>query len=309
MRQKKHGLIHKGIALLLGGALVFGCVPSYGPAVSSAAEAVSDEDRKAVAKDLNALKFTSSQIISDLELPTQGENGSSISWVSSKEDAIATNGKVTRPSAGSPDAEVALEATVSMGTLSEKKVFSFTVLAENSMASIKQFFMNEVEVTDAYYQAAQDSDIEFLKKFENDRLLSRFRETAGVDTKGEKPYGGWEDSNLGGHCVGHYLSACAQAIQATGDAELKEKLDSIISGLKECQDKLGTGFLFGAKVNQPDNVEYQFDVLEGKAKGDIWVPWYNMHKMLAGLVDTYSIREMKRRLRLLKISEHGCITV
>lgn len=300
MRQKKHRLIRRGIALLLGGALVLGCIPSYGPTVSSAAEAVSDEDRQAVAQDLNALKFTSSQITSDLELPTQGENGSSISWVSSKEDAIATNGKVTRPSAGSPDAEVALEATVSMGTLSEKKVFSFTVLAENSMADIKQFNLDDVVVTDAYYQAAQDSDIEFLKKFENDRLLSRFRETAGVDTKGEKPYGGWEDSNLGGHCVGHYLSACAQAIRATGDAELKEKLDAVISGLKECQDALGTGFLFGAKVNKPENVEYQFDVLEGKAKGDIWVPWYNMHKMLAGLVDTYKYTGNEEALTVAK---------
>jgi len=28
-------------------------------------------------------------------------------------------------------------------------------------------------------------------------------------------------------------------------------------------------------------------ILEGKKKGETWVPWYNMHKVLAGLVDTY----------------------
>lgn len=287
MRKSKHRLLKKGVALLLGGALVFGCVPQMGTSVSDAAEAVSDETRNAVRQDLNSLKFQSDQITANLELPTKGENGSTISWVSSKGDVIATNGTVTRPSAGSPDAEVALEATVSMGTLSEKKVFSFTVLAENSIANIKQFDLDQVEVIDPYYLAAQDSDIEFLLKFDNDRLLSRFRETAGLDTNGAKPYGGWEDSNLGGHCVGHYLSACAQGVKATGNQELKQKLDEVISGLKECQDALGTGFLFGAKVNKPENVEYQFDVLEGKAKGDTWVPWYNMHKMLAGLVDTY----------------------
>ena len=31
----------------------------------------------------------------------------------------------------------------------------------------------------------------------------------------------------------------------------------------------------------------RFDILEGKKKGETWVPWYNMHKVLAGLVDTY----------------------
>ena len=287
MWQKKHRLLNKGMAILLGGALVFGCVPQTGVLVSKAAETVQDETKKAVNDDMSALRFKSDQVISDLELPTQGEKGCTISWVSSKEDVIATNGTVTRPSAGSPDVEVALEATISMDNYSQKKLFSFHVLAENSINDIKQFNLDDVEITDSYYQAAQDSDIEFLKKFDNDRLLSRFRETAGIDTQGVKPYGGWEDSNLGGHCVGHYLSACAQGVRATGDQELKEKLDAIISGLKECQDALGTGFLFGAKVNNKENVEYQFDVLEGKAKGDIWVPWYNMHKMLAGLVDTY----------------------
>ena len=287
MWQKKHRLLNKGMAILLGGALVFGCGPQTGVLVSKAAETVQDETKKAVNDDMSALRFKSDQVISDLELPTQGEKGCTISWVSSKEDVIATNGTVTRPSAGSPDVEVALEATISMDNYSQKKLFSFHVLAENSINDIKQFNLDDVEITDSYYQAAQDSDIEFLKKFDNDRLLSRFRETAGIDTQGVKPYGGWEDSNLGGHCVGHYLSACAQGVRATGDQELKEKLDAIISGLKECQDALGTGFLFGAKVNNKENVEYQFDVLEGKAKGDIWVPWYNMHKMLAGLVDTY----------------------
>ncbi len=287
MWQKKHRLLNKGMAILLGGALVFGCVPQTGVLVSKAAETVQDETKKAVNDDMSALRFKSDQVISDLELPTQGEKGCMISWVSSKEDVIATNGTVTRPSAGSPDVEVALEATISMDNYSQKKLFSFHVLAENSINDIKQFNLDDVEITDSYYQAAQDSDIEFLKKFDNDRLLSRFRETAGIDTQGVKPYGGWEDSNLGGHCVGHYLSACAQGVRATGDQELKEKLDAIISGLKECQDALGTGFLFGAKVNNKEDVEYQFDVLEGKAKGDIWVPWYNMHKMLAGLVDTY----------------------
>ena len=101
MWQKKHRLLNKGMAILLGGALVFGCVPQTGVLVSKAAETVQDETKKAVNDDMSALRFKSDQVISDLELPTQGEKGCTISWVSSKEDVIATNGTVTRPSAGS----------------------------------------------------------------------------------------------------------------------------------------------------------------------------------------------------------------
>ena len=163
---------------------------------------------------------------------------------------------------------------------------SICVLTENEMGWTEPFELDKVQILDNYYLSAQKSDIAFLKKMDTARLLAGFR-TTGIDTKGVRPYGGWEDSLLGGHCVGHYLTALAQAVKVTGDKELKEKSQTLIAGLEECQKKLGTGFLFGAKVEDKENVEKQFDILEGKKKGETWVPWYNMHKVLAGLVDTY----------------------
>lgn len=164
---------------------------------------------------------------------------------------------------------------------------SICVLTENEMGWTEPFELDKVQILDNYYLSAQKSDIAFLKKMDTARLLAGFRTTAGIDTKGVRPYGGWEDSLLGGHCVGHYLTALAQAVKVTGDKELKEKSQTLIAGLEECQKKLGTGFLFGAKVEDKEDVEKQFDILEGKKKGKTWVPWYNMHKVLAGLVDTY----------------------
>ena len=164
---------------------------------------------------------------------------------------------------------------------------SICVLTENEMDWTEPFELDKVQILDNYYLSAQKSDIAFLKKMDTARLLAGFRTTAGIDTKGVRPYGGWEDSLLGGHCVGHYLTALAQAVKVTGDKELKEKSQTLIAGLEECQKKLGTGFLFGAKVEDKEDVEKQFDILEGKKKGETWVPWYNMHKVLAGLVDTY----------------------
>ena len=164
---------------------------------------------------------------------------------------------------------------------------SICVLTENEMGWTEPFELDKVQILDNYYLSAQKSDIAFLKKMDTARLLAGFRTTAGIDTKGVRPYGGWEDSLLGGHCVGHYLTALAQAVKVTGDKELKEKSQTLIAGLEECQKKLGTGFLFGAKVEDKEDVEKQFDILEGKKKGETWVPWYNVHKVLAGLVDTY----------------------
>ena len=164
---------------------------------------------------------------------------------------------------------------------------SICVLTENEMGWTEPFELDKVQILDNYYLSAQKSDIAFLKKMDTARLLAGFRTTAGIDTKGVRPNGGWDDSLLGGHCVGHYLTALAQAVKVTGDKELKEKSQTLIAGLEECQKKLGTGFLFGAKVEDKEDVEKQFDILEGKKKGETWVPWYNMHKVLAGLVDTY----------------------
>ena len=52
---------------------------------------------------------------------------------------------------------------------------------------------------------------------EPDRLLHSFRVTAGLPSTAE-PYGGWEgpDVEVRGHFVGHYLSALAMAVNATG---------------------------------------------------------------------------------------------
>lgn len=175
-----------------------------------------------------------------------------------------------------------------------------TVKAAYAPYDTEAFSLDEVQITDEYYLAAQESDIEFLCNFDADRLLSRFRETAGLDTKGKRPYSGWEDSYIGGHCVGHYLSAAAQAVQATGDPTLNDILTYMIDELEVCQDALGTGFIFGARIQDKNNVEKQFNIVEGKDSGDTWVPWYNMHKVLTGLLDVYKCTGNEKALEIAK---------
>lgn len=156
---------------------------------------------------------------------------------------------------------------------------------------MKAIGLSRVKLTDAYFKNATDRETDYLLSIDTDRMLAGFRENAGLDMKGAIRYEGWENLLIGGHTFGHYMTALCQAYEsATVELSAKEgllkKLEEITFGLKECQDAIGTGFVFAAPVLD-GNIEKQFDNVE-ELKGEIfteaWVPWYTMHKIIAGLV-------------------------
>lgn len=192
------------------------------------------------------------------------------------------------------------------GTGTNNETTGETIMTD--FTTYKAYNLNQVDVTDAYLINAADKDIEYLLSLDADRLLAGFRETAGVDMKGKKRYAGWENSLIAGHTLGHYLTAVAQAVatlpsEDSRDAELADRLTYIIDSLKECQDALGTGFLFGATIYNKSNIELQFDNVE-KNKTNItseaWVPWYTMHKILAGVIDVYKYTGNETALEVAK---------
>ncbi|GAB4856067.1 hypothetical protein Ancab_024707 [Ancistrocladus abbreviatus] len=109
-------------------------------------------------------------------------------------------------------------------------------------------FLKEVSLHDVrldpetLHGHAQQTNLEFLLMLDVDRLVWSFRKTAGLETPGSA-YGGWEAPNveLRGHFVGHYLSASAKMWASTHNQTLKDKMTALVSALKECQDKIGTG--------------------------------------------------------------------
>lgn len=269
-----------------------------------------DELIKNVRKDYTALYLNNTEFKSDITLPIEGENGTTITWSSSNEVAISPAGKVTRPKAGMADTPVTLTAKVSYGDFSMTKKFQVKVLAESDMKDLQEFAYADVAVTDDYYNQVTEADVEFLNKFDPDRLLYNFRLTAGykaaeIKTKdvhnngtgATKPYpGGWENSRIGGHTLGHYLAGAAQAVangygQEIGEdgLTLEDRLEYLITELKDCQDKLKTGFIFGATLADVNDPERQFNTLERGSTSDTWVPWYTMHKIINGLVETYKL--------------------
>ncbi|MEE0776145.1 MAG: immunoglobulin-like domain-containing protein, partial [Bacillota bacterium] len=86
------------------------------------------------------------EYIYDISLPTEGANGSTITWSSSMPDVIASDGKVTRPAIGQEDAIVTLTATVTNGQATETKDFTVKVWANVDTNT------NEGKVKESYYQ-------------------------------------------------------------------------------------------------------------------------------------------------------------
>ncbi|GAB3416536.1 glycoside hydrolase family 127 protein [Niabella aquatica] len=173
--------------------------------------------------------------------------------------------------------------------------------AAQPLPTAKSYQLSDVRLLDGspFYHAMQ-KDKEWLLALEPDRLLSGFRSEAGLQPKAPK-YGGWESQGVGGQSLGHYLSACAMMYAATGDTALLNKINYIIDELRFCQRENGNGYVAAI----PGGKKIFADIKEGKiySKGfDLnggWVPWYNIHKTCAGLIDAYRLTGNKTAKNIL----------
>ncbi|KAL1520575.1 hypothetical protein AB1Y20_022151 [Prymnesium parvum] len=133
---------------------------------------------------------------------------------------------------------------------------------------------------------AQRTNTAFLLELDADRMLYFFRELSKLPhPKAEvKPYGGWESlgSGLRGEFLGHYLTAAASVVAATGDARLKGRCRYIVDVLRDCQAAHEDGYLSAFPQSE-------FAQVESFHSRSPWVPYYVMHKLLAGLLDVHRL--------------------
>lgn len=152
------------------------------------------------------------------------------------------------------------------------------------------FALNAIRLTGGPFQHATKVCVDYLLEVNPDRLLSSFRKHSGLTPKGEI-YGGWENSGLAGHTLGHYLTACSQHYAATGDARYKQKVDYIVDELVECQKSRPDGYISAI----PDGDKKWAEVRAGNIRSGgfdlngMWSPWYTHHKVFAGLLDAQSL--------------------
>ena len=142
------------------------------------------------------------------------------------------------------------------------------------------FPLTQVRMGNGPCQVAMEADRRYLQSLPPDRLLHTFRINAGLVSSAQ-PLGGWEapDCELRGHYAGgHYLSACALMYASTGDDTLKKTAALVVSELANCQAAMKSGYLSAFPI------EFFDRLLE---RQPVWVPFYTIHKIMAGLLDMY----------------------
>jgi uncharacterized protein len=176
---------------------------------------------------------------------------------------------------------------------------SARALAVEAPAPVVQYFsLADVRLLPGPFLEAQKLDEAYLLRLEPDRMLHNFRANAGLEPKAPV-YGGWEsvepwiEIRCHGHTLGHYLTAAACMYQSTGDARYAERVDYIVAELAACQEKRGSGLLSAF----PDDAAPLLDSLAGKPFAG--VPWYTLHKVMAGLRDAHVHRGSKQALEVL----------
>ena len=162
-----------------------------------------------------------------------------------------------------------------------------TVTAQDRLYA-DEFPLGDVTLLDGPLKKARDLNIKTLLQYDCDRLLAPYLKEAGLTPKG-KSYPNWD--GLDGHVGGHYLTAMA-INAATGDAECQKRMDYFISELKACAEanaknhpEWGKGYVGG--VPGSDRIWSTFKKGDFGAYYSAWVPFYNIHKMYAGLRDAW----------------------
>jgi DUF1680 family protein len=161
------------------------------------------------------------------------------------------------------------------------------------------FAPRDVRLLDGPFRTAMELDAKVLLKMEPDRFLSWFRKEAGLEPKAEV-YGGWESQGIAGHSLGHYLSACSRMYQDTGDRQFLERVNYIVDQLAECQQANGNGYV----AAMPNGKKAFAEIAAGDVRArsfdlnGCWVPWYTLHKELAGLIDASELCDNAKALEV-----------
>ncbi|MCX7800156.1 MAG: glycoside hydrolase family 127 protein [Fimbriimonadales bacterium] len=158
------------------------------------------------------------------------------------------------------------------------------------------------------FREAMEANGRYLLSLEPMRLLHPFHLQAGLVPLAE-PYGGWERTTIAGHTLGHYLSACSWQFAASGEEAFAERLDAVITELDRCQRQRTDGYVGGV----PESERLWGEIRRGEIRSQgfdlngIWVPWYNLHKLLQGLLDAAEVAGKEEAVPILsKLADWVC---
>ncbi|MDW5326956.1 beta-L-arabinofuranosidase domain-containing protein [Plantactinospora sp. KLBMP9567] len=149
------------------------------------------------------------------------------------------------------------------------------------------FELGQVRLTSSRWLDNQNRTMSYLRFVNVDRLLYNFRVNHRLSTNGAASNGGWDAPSFPfrTHMQGHFLTAWAQAYAVLGDTTCRDKANHMVAELAKCQANNGAaGFNTGYLSGFP---ETDFTALEARTLSNGNVPYYVIHKTLAGLLDVW----------------------
>ena len=151
-----------------------------------------------------------------------------------------------------------------------------------------EFPLGDITLLDGPLKHARDLNVQVLLKYDCDRMLAPYRKEAGLQPR--KPsYPNWD--GLDGHVGGQYLTALA-INAATGNEECRKRMEYMISELQLVLDANNQRHEAWCH-NYIGGVPNSAKMWTAFSKGDFgpyfgtWAPFYNIHKMYAGLRDAW----------------------
>ena len=134
------------------------------------------------------------------------------------------------------------------------------------------------------FEAAFRTNHQYLLSVDTDALLLSWRLNApgGRWPKGSFRLMGWEHtgSELRGHFLGHWLSAAAITFAATGDRLLEDRMREVVERLSGVGQAHASGYLSAFPESFLERLE---------AITQVWAPYYTIHKLLAGLLQQFTL--------------------
>ncbi|PGH10515.1 hypothetical protein AJ79_05443 [Helicocarpus griseus UAMH5409] len=149
------------------------------------------------------------------------------------------------------------------------------------------FDLSEVSLSSGRWLDNQDRTLNYLKAVDVDRLLYNFRANHQLSTNGATPNGGWDAPNFPfrTHSQGHFLTAWAYCYAVLRDTTCQDRAVYFVGELAKCQaNNEAAGFNTGYLSGFPES---DFTALEDRTLDNGNVPYYAIHKTLAGLLDVW----------------------
>ncbi|WP_394346818.1 beta-L-arabinofuranosidase domain-containing protein [Streptomyces dangxiongensis] len=149
------------------------------------------------------------------------------------------------------------------------------------------FDLGRVRLTASRWLDNQNRTTAYLRFVDVDRLLYNFRANHRLSTGGAAATGGWEapDFPFRSHVQGHFLTAWAQSYAVTGDTTVRDKALHMVAELARCQaNNSAAGFTPGYLSGYPES---DFTALEAGTLKNGNVPYYTVHKTMAGLLEVW----------------------